>query len=111
MTDTLQLVMGVGSLILFTAVVLGQMGWQAYRIYSGPPMIKPVAFFIILTTLVIAAPPYEYAYLDRAIIATLLLFPLCLVTLFADPGYWKLLSLAFLIAAGVALSAFALATI
>ncbi|SFR47373.1 hypothetical protein [Litoreibacter janthinus] len=105
MIDILHFILGITAAVAFSLVVLAQLVWQGYRVYAGPTWLKPVAFGILAATAAVIAPPYGYQDLDRAMVATLLLFPLCLITLAADPGYWKLLSLGYLIAACIVMTA------
>lgn len=91
--------LGTTMLVLFISVIVAQLVWQGYRVYAAPLLLKPVALAIIAASAAVVAPPHDYADLDRMMIATLIVIPLCIVTLFADPGYWKLLSLAYIIVA------------
>lgn len=99
MIELAQYLVGGTALVAICLVALAQLIWQGYRIYSAPPMIKPVAFGIIFASITAVAPPHEYTDLERMMIATLIVIPLCIVTLIADPGYWRLLSLAYIIIA------------
>lgn len=99
MIELAQYFVGGTILVGICLVALAQIIWQGYRIYSAPPLMKPVAFAIIFASITAVAPPHEYVDLDRMMIATLIVIALCIVTLIADPGYWRLLSLAYIIIA------------
>ncbi|PTX55619.1 hypothetical protein C8N43_0258 [Litoreibacter ponti] len=94
-----QYVLGFAMLAAIVMTALTQIIWQGYRVATAPIGWRFNAGLIIALTITAIAPPWEYRDLDRMILSAALVILPCLAALIGDPRWWKLLSLAHIIAA------------
>lgn len=80
-----------------TAVMLAQMLWQAYRVYTGPFLLGFNAFVLIALPVAALWPPFDYPSLTYRMQFALLMIPAAIIAAVFDPPRFKILSIGHLI--------------